>query len=221
MDLLIPASGFATRMNGIPKFLLPVGISGLSILQTHVNDAEPFYENILIGVRSGVKNLIDETTLSPKVRVHELNTSTMTETVLQLVEKSSASRFSVVMPDTYFVGEKPHEKFSANKSDLMVGAWQIRSDQRGKLGQLEIVDNRIKTVVDKDPECEFNSAWGAMNFTLAFVEFLKGSFPHIGYGLDGYLSSELPHEIAFVDGDYFDCGTPGEYYRLIHKLDLF
>jgi hypothetical protein len=218
MDLLIPASGFATRMNNIPKFLLPVNKLGVSLLETHISNAEKYYDSILVGIRSGMRELIDENKLSIKVRVHELNTASMTETVLRLIEKSDSQRYSVVMPDTYFLGEAPHTKFKLSKTGLMVAAWDIRPDQRGKLGQLELVENQIVNVEDKNPNCTFTTAWGAMCFTRDYVSFLDPTSPHIGYALNGYLKARFAHEVVQMKGEYFDCGTPDEYFKLINRL---
>jgi GTP:adenosylcobinamide-phosphate guanylyltransferase len=218
VDLLIPAAGYATRMNGCPKFLLPINLLGESLLTNHIRLAEPYYENIFIAIRPEFNALVDIKKLSHKVQIIETSTNSMTETVLELFENSSAERFGLIMPDTYFLGDNPHLSFFSTQAKVSVASWKIRSEQRGKLGQLEIINSQILAIEDKNPNCHFENAWGAMNFTRHFIEYLKPESPHIGYGLKEYLSNGLPHSVIQMQGEYYDCGTPSEYFDLVAKL---
>ena len=38
MDAILPAAGFALRMKGIPKFLLPSSVDYESLLETHISN---------------------------------------------------------------------------------------------------------------------------------------------------------------------------------------
>ena len=205
-------------MNGIPKFLLPINLLGDSLLYEHIRNAGTFYENILVGIRPELRDLVSAEKLSSKVQIYELSTNSMTQTILDLIKKSKSDRFSVVMPDTFFQGDNPHSLFSESEAELVVATWKIRLDQRGKLGQLELRKNTIIKLEDKNPNCKFENAWGSMSFTRNFVPFLDSESPHIGYGLKKYLTAELPHEVVQMKGGYYDCGTPSEYFALICKL---
>ena len=103
-------------------------------------------------------------------------------------------------------------------SDLVVAYWKIRESQRGKLGQLKIENGEIKEVIDKDPLCEFSDASGSLSFTRNFSQMIKSDMPHIGYAIPKYLSSNSMHESFLVAGDYFDCGTPDEYFNLVNRM---
>ena len=74
-----------------------------------------------------------------KVVLLSVNSKTMSETVLRVLDVSSASHFSMFMPDTYCLGEQPYE-FMIETSDLSLALWRIRQEQMGKLGQVNLDD---------------------------------------------------------------------------------
>ena len=215
MDLLIPASGFATRMNNIPKFLLPINSSGTSLLETHIQSGIEFYEKVIICTRNELVPLLNKDKYGNKVRVIARETSTMTETVQNLIEESQSDLFSIVMPDTFFRGESPFEFLSSATSDLNLALWEIRDSQRGKLGQVEILNNKIVGFEDKNPECIFPNSWGAISFSKAFSNLLTDQMPHVGYAFKLALDHGLDIDFKIMNGNYFDCGTPGEYFELV------
>ena len=92
--LLIPAAGSATRMRGLPKFLLPTHASNTSLLERHLNFLGGFFDEILIGINPDfsplLKSVVDE---SLKLKIFEMRTQTMMETVVKLCEKSISESF--------------------------------------------------------------------------------------------------------------------------------
>ena len=144
----------------------------------------------------------------------------MTETILLLIQKSLSDNFAMVMPDTYFMGENPRLFFRENPGKVCIASWKIRDSQRGKLGQIEIAQNQLIRVVDKDPGCELEDAWGALAFNREFVQCLDAQMPHVGYGLPNLIKKEMPHLVKEIAGEYFDCGTPSEYFSLVSSLYL-
>jgi NDP-sugar pyrophosphorylase family protein len=219
MDLLIPASGFATRMNNIPKFLLPINYSGTSLLETHIESSIDFYETIIISTRSELAPLLNNKKFGSKVRIIDRETRTMTETVLQLIEESLSDSYSIVMPDTFFRGESPHEFLSSVPSDLNLALWNIRDSQRGKLGQVEIKNNKVVNFEDKNLNCNFPYSWGALSFTNAFRSLLNDHMPHVGYAFKSALDHGIDIDFKVMEGQYFDCGTPAEYFELVRTSD--
>lgn len=218
MDLIIPASGSASRINKIPKFLLPVDEAGESLLERHIRLAASYYENIIIGTRPDLQFFLNEKRLGENVRITALETGTMTETVLKLVATSNANSFSLIMPDTYFYGDSPHKFLTEEKADLQLALWRIRSTQKGKLGQVNRQGNQVIEVVDKDPNCKFKYAWGALSFSRFFTEMLQYSMPHIGYGIPISIAKGMRNTSEVIEGEYFDCGTAREYFELINKV---
>jgi hypothetical protein len=218
MDLLVPASGFATRMNQIPKFLLPVGNEGKTLLKTHMELASDQYERILIGTRPELVPLLDAKTLGENVEIFPLVTKTMSETIIKLSQVSENDKFVMVMPDTFFLDSSPHTFFSETQEVLGLALWSIRDSQRGKLGQVEIKGGTIQSVKDKDPSCSFDLAWGSMCFNREYLNLVTPAMSHIGLAISDAIQSKLPISFSVQGGSYFDCGTPREYFELIRLL---
>ena len=217
MDLILPAAGSASRMNGIPKFLLPIAIDGTSLIERHLKNIPPEIENIWIPTTSVFEPLIRG--LNQKgIQVVVFSTKSMTETIIEVTQRSSASKFAIIMPDTYFMGENPLEYLIESSDDLNIACWKIKAEQRGKLGQIEIKDGQILQIIDKDPDCEFEYSWGALSFNRKFIDLLEPEMPHVGFAIPKALSHDLTHSTKIMDGEYFDCGTPTEYLDLIYKL---
>jgi NDP-sugar pyrophosphorylase family protein len=122
------------------------------------------------------------------------------------------------MPDTYFHGELPYEKLCASTSPLELSLFKIREDQKGKLGQVLVNDQgQVQDVVDKDPSCSYEYSWGALSFSEEFIPFIDPAEPHVGYAFPRALK-DLSIIGSVVDAEYFDCGTPSEYLRLLRAL---
>lgn len=213
--MLIPASGYATRMNRIPKFLLPGNTLGDALLEIHINNAYDFYDNILIGTRPELLPLLNEKRLGSKVQILSFKTSTMTETVLKLIEQSESEDFGLIMPDTYFLGENPHEFLSTLTEDFRLALWNIRESQRGKLGQVRTRGTSVVEVVDKDPNCDLENSWGALSFNRTFTELFDTEMPHVGYAIPKSFNEDFENAFKVLNGQYYDCGTPGEYFELV------
>ena len=87
MDLLIPAAGLATRMRGLPKFLLPIDKRYTTLLENHLFNAKneiKNLENILINAtRPDLVKIINSLNIEyPRLSIIEMETSTMNETIL-------------------------------------------------------------------------------------------------------------------------------------------
>ncbi|MDR9397128.1 hypothetical protein, partial [Pontimonas sp.] len=78
---LLPSSGTASRMNGIPKFLLPVSEDLQCLLDYHVRLMQPTVEKIIIPTRSEWVDVVRSFDFGSHVEVIELNTQTMAETL--------------------------------------------------------------------------------------------------------------------------------------------
>jgi len=220
-SILIPASGSATRMRGLPKFLLPSGKDGLSLLEVHISNVAHFASEILIGVNPIFFNIVMEAGLELHgACVFPMQTLTMTETVLNLAGKSDSERFTVLMPDTAFSSVSSYQ-FAKMNHDLNLSLWKIRIDQYGKLGQVSL--NKEGTVIDcidKDSTCTYEHAWGALTFNKKFINLLRPEFPHIGYGIVAAIEAKLDVFGTIVDGSYWDCGTPSEYIQYLKSKEF-
>lgn len=220
-SVLIPASGSAQRMRGLPKFLLPSGKMDLSLIELHVSNVLDYADEILIGLNPIFLDIVLNAKLNlHNARVIPLETKSMTETVLKLIPYSSGTRFTIIMPDTVFESNQSYE-FSNLVSDLDLSLWKIRSDQYGKLGQVSVdPDGKVLDCVDKNPDCRYEFSWGAMTFNRKFLDHLNIDFPHVGYGIVSALKANLSVNSVILPGRYWDCGTPIEYIRYLKTMDI-
>ncbi len=221
MDAILPAAGLATRMRGLPKFLLPCSEAYMTLLEHHIEALLRACKRVWVPVRPEVAPFLDILKIADdRVILVNLATTTMSETVLKVTQISMASRFLVVMPDTYFFGEQPYSYLAELEKGMRVAAWAIRSDQIGKLGQLKLDESRsrVEDSRDKDPECRYPFSWGALSFDRDFVRFIEPSTPHIGFMIPAALSAGELVSAQVMEGNYFDCGTPSEYFSMLSQL---
>jgi hypothetical protein len=225
MDILIPAAGQATRMRGLPKFLLPIDESYTTLLENHINNLSNILDNddrILIGIRPDLLPIVKSLNLSAENLVFiEMVTSTMNETILNLSENSDSYHFQLIMPDTYFLGMQPYSQLDPNPELCDLAIWKIRDEQRGKLGEVKIdANNFLCDLVDKNPNTMFDYSWGSLTFSRKLFKYIKKEEPHIGYSVSSALNDKQQISTKLINGQYFDCGTPKEYIELFRKLLL-
>lgn len=223
MDILIPAAGQATRMRGLPKFLLPIDENYTTLLENHINNLNNILENdsrILIGIRPDLLPIVKSLNLiEENIFFIEMKTNTMNETILNLSENSDSHHFQLIMPDTYFLGMQPYSQLESNPELCDLAIWKIRDEQRGKLGEVEVdANNILSNIVDKNPNTMFQYSWGSLTFSRQFFKYIKKEDPHIGYSVSLALNDKQYISTKFIDGKYFDCGTPREYFDLFREL---
>ena len=223
MDILIPAAGQATRMRGLPKFLLPIDENYTTLLENHINNLRNTLGNdnpILIAIRPDLLPIVRSLNIDAKnLTFIEMVTSTMNETILNLADTSDSQHFLLIMPDTYFLGMQPYAHLESNPELCDLAIWKIRDEQRGKLGEVEVDENNfLSSIVDKNPNTMFDYSWGSLTFSRKLFKYVKKEDPHIGYSVSSALNDKQQISTKFVDGKYFDCGTPQEYIDLVREL---
>ena len=220
-DAILPAAGRATRMRGLPKFLLPAGPDYLTLLERHVSALLESCETIWIPTRPEQTILIESLKISSdRVIVVPMQTETMTETIMRIAGISGANRFVMIMPDTFFAGEKPYGYLGDSTTPLTLAAWSIREEQQGKLGQIRISklpSGEVLEAEDKNPACKFPHSWGAMAFSRDVIHYFSRDMPHTGYVIPKLIEAGIRVEAKVMSGTYFDCGTPTEYLEMLRS----
>jgi hypothetical protein len=220
---LIPCSGSASRINGIPKFLLPCKEGNL------INNTIDIFKknnikNIYIAVSEENKHHIKKINDTDNdIKYIVKNTDTMSETVTHLLQIKS-DKYILIMPDTYFgLAEDFNELTKLNillkKYDVVLVLWKIKEYQYGKLGQINI-DTETKTIidiVDKDINCRYEYSWGVIGWTNKMNQYIDPKTPHIGFLINKALELNIKIGYVISDTEYFDCGTPNEYFEMIRK----
>lgn len=225
MDILIPAAGLATRMRGLPKFLLPIDKQYTTLLENHIINVVNQIKNldrILLATRPDLLKMISSLKLDfPQLKIVEMETSTMNETIVNLLNYSKSKFFQLIMPDTFFSNEQPFNKLNQEPEFCDLALWKIRSEQRGKLGEVEIDSKtHVIKIIDKNPKSFLKYSWGALSFNLKLQKYIDPTQPHIGYALTNALKNNEVITTKVINGKYYDCGTPEEYLNLL-KDEVF
>ena len=216
---LLPSAGTATRMNGIPKFLLPVSGEVQCLLDYHVQLMKPFVDRIIIPTRSEWVSLLQSFDFGDGVEIVQLNTDTMSETLRKALAGVAYQTCVLGMPDTYFVDENPYRELrNFPGHDLTLRLYPTRAEQIGKVGSVRLgTGNTVVDHADKQPEVDYGWHWGVMEFAKHVEEFLDPTSPHSGYLVSECLMRGLDIVGVPSSNTYFDCGTFQEYRQcLIH-----
>ena len=98
---ILPASGKATRIGGIPKFCLPVG-PDLTLIQWHINQMNEVCDEVRVSTRSTWIPLLKE--MKIQASLIEIEPSTMSDAVYKMAK--NGEELIIGMPDTYIHGSK-------------------------------------------------------------------------------------------------------------------
>lgn len=220
MDAIIPAAGLATRMRGIPKFLLPCDEVYTSLIERHLSNLLGKVDTIWIPTRPDLVMLLESLGIArDRVVILPVITENMSQTVARVLQISSASHFSLYMPDTYFFGELPYDILESRNNFVHLACWRIRENQKGKLGQVQVNELNIVTdIKDKVINCNYDLSWGALSFSKELIQYVNLNDPHIGYAVNSAIKAKEKVEATVINGDYFDCGTPADYLHMLSKV---
>jgi len=221
MDAIVPAAGLATRMRGIPKFLLPCDDKYTTLIEFHIQNLLLKCETIWIPTRPELVHLLDSLNLpAERVVLLPMTTENMTQTVSRVVGIAKASEYLLVMPDTFFLGESPYTStYSLGKEMAHLYCWHIRQEQKGKLGQVSATESGlVLDMQDKNPDCDFPISWGALMFRSELLDHSNSHEPHIGYSVRNALVDGNVVTSEVSTGKYYDCGTPTEYLTMLHDV---
>lgn len=227
---LLPAAGQATRMNGLPKYLLP--IPGGSLIQRHVDMMRvagltdcirEYRHSIFIPFRELSWNHAASYDLDGNMAYPISPTETMSETVLTALPGSESHCVLLGLPDTYFEDTQAYHKLADVLNDgaqLAVGLFRSRPSQHTKVGMCRIEGNRVTEVIDKPKSTDLGWLWGVLAWQPAFWGYIKPEDPHVGYAIPRAIAAGLDVRAVKMEGWYWDCGTPEEYFELITELTL-
>jgi GTP:adenosylcobinamide-phosphate guanylyltransferase len=215
---VLPAAGSATRLNGIPKFLLP-NRDGIPMINYHVSIAKEYASEVYVAVRPQLANLVKEI-LPPNAIVHIVETQTMTETIATLLKIAEPKMAVIQLPDTYIGNGEDFpsaiELSSKMAADVLIG-FTTRSDQRGKLGQVDIRSEAgvlvVNQIADKDPNLHFGHHWGAVVLNSPDVNNWDLNLSHIGLVLQQEIERKMRKYAVISQQDYYDLGTISELMR--------
>ena len=226
---LIAAAGQASRINGIPKFLLPIKNNKNLITNSFVWLQNAGVEKFICATNKTFQPILSKLDgLDNFLRPDDIkivNTKTMNETINKLIPKTAEPDdiFVTMMPDTYFddhgLGKKIIKKLEKEENlEAVVGLFQMREDQRGKLGQCQVNDNFITEVIDKSESCNFKYIWGVIAWRNSYGKYIVNSDLSIGLSINRAIKDKKQVGFVVSSSNYFDCGSVDEYWKLIKFL---
>lgn len=217
---LLPASGKSSRVNGLPKFALPCDENGITVLEKQVNQMSFYVDKIIISTTQKWYELVKSLNLI-KSEIIIIEPSTMNDAILKMSDQFKSKKYIIGMPDTYFQGENPYIKLSeCIKNNLIsVACWPIENELLGRVGQVELVKNKILDIQDKVIDCRYQHMWGAIALDKNIICQLNKFNSHPGIDLQYLLIDNINDTHAFeVNGKYFDVGTMGGYQNLLNSV---
>jgi hypothetical protein len=219
---LLPAAGTATRMSGLPKFLLPISEDQQCLLSYHVDMMAPYVDHIIIPTRSEWVGLLTSFNFDSTVDILDMQTSTMAETVKRSLDGRNYGSCVLGMPDTYFVGGNPYRDLAEQQpADVSLAVFATRPEQVGKVGSVHLRgDGVVMDHADKEPGRDFGTHWGVMEFSADVEEFLDPTAQTGGYMITEALTRSLEVRGVLAGYPYFDCGTFSEYLQCLTFVDL-
>lgn len=217
---LIPCAGTASRIFNIPKFLLPCISSYDTEYTTLISNA------INIFKRNNINDIYLGTSEENKQHVNKYeykyfikNTRTMPQTIKNLTFVIDSEKYIMIMPDTYFLinDELVQLIKKLNNHDIVLILWEIKPQQYGKLGQVNISGDFVVDIQDKNPECKYKYSWGVIGWNKKADTLNDPDTPHIGMIISEGLKRNYSIGYVISHTEYFDCGTPAEYFEMIKK----
>ena len=230
--LVLPIGGSASRMQGLPKFLLPFNEDSV-LIEKHITAAlNAQFDDIVVIVRNTFYELthlfLSKYEAQIKFIKLEKQTKTMCETLifgLSSLKFSSDDHIVVALADTAFSSAKYQEVYSKASScnggpSLIL--FPTETEQFGKLGQVDIDQHgNVLAMRDKVNGCDFSFFWGIATFPYFMLEKLNLSDAHIGISIQKWLEEGQPVTGITIDSRYFDCGTFSEYKRFMTSDSMY
>jgi hypothetical protein len=208
---LLPASGSASRINGLPKFALPYS-STKSLIQYHIELLLPIVDEIRICTRESWVPLLNELGVNKNAQIQKLEPSTMNDALYKMIQDKDDlknTQFIVGMPDTVWTStdKNPYLELGNTNSDCEVTLLlsPFRESLRGKVGQVSVTkSNIVEEIIDKDIQCNHQNIWTA--FRMNGYQ-LKASDKSPSNSFVEMLSRKEQIDVAIINGIYHDLGS--------------
>jgi hypothetical protein len=214
---ILPASGKASRVGGIPKFCLPIS-DERCLLQWHVDQMLEVCDEVRVSTKSEWVPIIQN--MNMNIKLIALEPSTMSHAVKFLVGDHNDTVL-IGMPDTYIHNtEKNIYKEMINvPGDLVIGTWECDDNLRGRVGQILLSGNKIIASSDKSPDCEYPHMWGTMMFRKNLVRYIDPDLEHPGKQIQEWIDMNLEIRSSSSGGKYMDIGTFLGLKQLYKEMD--
>lgn len=202
---ILPASGKASRIGGIPKFCLPIS-DEQSLLQWHVDQMLEVCDEVRVSTKSEWMPIIQN--MNMNIKIIALEPSTMSHAVKFLVGDYNDTVL-IGMPDTYIhdTDKNIYHEMIKTPGDLVLGTWDCDEEIRGRVGQILLSDNKVIASMDKSYACDYKHMWGTMLFRKNLIRYINEEFEHPGKQIQEWIDMNLDIRSVQPGGSYMDIGT--------------
>jgi hypothetical protein len=215
---VLPASGKASRIGGIPKFCLPIS-DERSLLQWHVEQMLEVCDEVRVATRPEWVPIVQNMDMNIKLMVRE--PSTMSDAINFMIGECNDT-VMVGMPDTYILNAPVNiykEMTREDRADLVLGVWECGEDIKGRVGQVLLSDNKVIGSEDKVDNCDYPDMWGTMLFRKNMIRYLNPKLDHPGKQLKDWIQDGVNIRAVKPGGRYMDIGTLKGLKQLYKEMD--
>ena len=214
---VLPASGKAARVGGIPKFCLPIS-DERSLLQWHVEQMLEVCDEVRVSTRAEWVPIIQNMDMNIKLIVRE--PSTMSDAVKFMVGDYNDTVL-VGMPDTYILGTQKniYKEMIKSPGDLVLGTWECNEELKGRVGQVLISGDKVLSSRDKSNNCDYPDMWGTMLFRKNLVRYIDIELEHPGKQIQEWIDMSLDIRAVKPGGKYMDIGTLKGLKQLYKEME--
>jgi hypothetical protein len=203
---LLPASGKATRLSGIPKFCLPIS-EDETLLEWHCRHLSEVCDEIRVSTRHEWLPIVRKLNLPNIVKVFEIAPSTMPDAISKLRAHNIEDLCIIGMPDTIIsdATSSHYESLSSSKSNVALALWSCTDELKGKVGQVDLDQTgRFLDAKDKVAECTYPLMWGALSVRGVSIDSSLSNFTE---QLSVWNKSNFQIESHVLVGKYMDLGS--------------
>jgi hypothetical protein len=214
---LLPASGSASRLGGIPKFCLPL-TDNQNILEWHVEQMLKVCDTVKISTRSTWMPIVKQMNLPKEVMLYEIEPSTMSDALTKMMTNPE-SKYIVGMPDTYMPESNGdfYKQLAKSDADVTLAVFDCHEDLMGRVGQVLFEKNgTVIDVKDKVKNCPYPYMWGAMALNNVYV---NEELPHPGVQINEWINDGKYVKAVISKGRYLDIGTVSGL-KLLYREDM-
>lgn len=202
---LLPASGSASRLGGIPKFCLPLN-EKQTILEWHVEKMLEVCDIVKISTRKTWIPIVNQMDLPPTAVVYEIEPSTMSDALVKMMVNPN-SKYIIGMPDTYIPGSDGefYKQLAESEANVTLSAFDCHEDLMGRVGQIKFDEfGNVSDALDKTKGCEYPYMWGAMALQGVYV---NEELPNPGIQINDWINEGKKVKAVIAKGKYLDIGT--------------
>jgi hypothetical protein len=214
---VLPASGKASRVGGIPKFCLPIS-DERSLLQWHVEQMLEVCDEVRVSTRAEWVPIIQNMDMNIKLIVRE--PSTMSDAVKFMIGENNDTVL-IGMPDTFIYGTQNniYKEMIKSEGDLVLGAWECTEELKGRVGQISLSGNKVISSKDKVDNCDYEYMWGTMLFRKNLIRYVDESLEHPGKQIQEWIDMNLSIRAVKPGGQYMDIGTLKGLKKLYREME--